>query len=371
MKAADATTFNGLPLSAFVLAGSNLASNANASLSANATTTGSSVTTTGGTSGNLAKFSGASTVVDSLLYDNGTEVGVGITTPAATLDVNGSTILRGDTILYRNATATAASGASSHSLIFSPEAFSSSANNVVKPEFLVRSEPTGNNTASPAATLNFLYSNGVSSSAETGLSINSNGTINFAPGQTFPGSATGSGTITGVTAGAGLTGGGAKGTVTLNVDATKVPLLAASTNTFTGSQTVGGSLSVLGSEKVAGSLTAAGSVAAGSLTAGTGTFTQSLTSSGVAVPAQGTAPFASGVNSYPVDLHSSVYGYFDPSPVTTDFRLQAESSYNGTYGVDQNSLNLLFGSTNQTMAETGFSIAANGALNAPQSQPRA
>jgi hypothetical protein len=366
MKAADAATFNGLPLSAFVLAGTNPGSNANATLSGNtAATAASSVTTTGGSVGNLAKFSGASTVVDSLLYDNGTEVGVGITTPAATLDVNGSTILRGDTILYRNATATAASGASSHSLIFSPEAFSSSTNNVVKPEFLLRSEPTGNNTASPAATLNFLYSNGTAASAETGLSINSNGTINFAPGQTFPGAGTGSGAITGVTAGSGLTGGGAKGTVTLNVDATKVPLLAASTNAFTGSQSVGGNLSVEGSEKLAGSLNAAVSISTGTLSAGSGTFTQSLTSSGVAVPAQGSAPFASGVNSYPLDLHSSVYGYFDPGPVTTDFRLQAESSYNGTYGVDQNSLNLLFGSTTQPMAETGFSIAANGALNAP------
>jgi hypothetical protein len=85
----------------------------------------------------------------------------------------------------------------------------------------------------------------------------------------------------------------------------------------------------------------------------------------VAVPAQGSAAFATGVNSYPIDLHSSVYGYFDPGPIGTDFRLQAESSYNGTYGVDQNSLNLLFGSTTQPMAETGFSIAANGALNAP------
>jgi hypothetical protein len=365
MKAADATTFNGLPLSAFVLAGSNTAPNA-AALSANIAASGSSsVTTTGGSVGNLAKFSGASTVVDSLLYDNGTEVGVGTAAPAATLDVNGSTILRGDTILYRNATATAASGSSSHSLIFSPEAFSSTSNNVVKPEFLLRSEPTGNNTASPAATLNFLYSNGITSSAETGLSINPNGIIHFAPGQTFPGAGTGGGAITGITAGTGLTGGGATGNVTLNVDATKVPLLAASTNTFTGSQSVGGNLSVLGSEKIAGSLNAAVSVSTDSLTAGSGTFTQSLTSSGVSVPALSSAAFATGVNSYPIDLHSSVYGYFDLVPVTTDFRLQAESSYNGTYGIDQNSLNLLFGSATQTMAETGFSISSNGTLSAP------
>ncbi|HEX8814427.1 MAG TPA: hypothetical protein VF753_02910 [Terriglobales bacterium] len=43
------------------------------------------------------------------------------------------------------------------------------------------------------------------------------------------------GTISGVTAGTGLTGGGSSGNVTLNIDTTKVPQLAAN-NTFTGSQ---------------------------------------------------------------------------------------------------------------------------------------
>jgi hypothetical protein len=44
----------------------------------------------------------------------------------------------------------------------------------------------------------------------------------------------GSGTITKVTAGTDLTGGGSSGAVTLNLDTTKVPTLAATTNTFTG-----------------------------------------------------------------------------------------------------------------------------------------
>ena len=97
------------------------------------------------------------------------------------------------------------------------------------------------------------------------------GLVSFSSGQTFPG--TGSGTITGVTAGTGLTGGGANGTVVLNVDTTKVvtgvaagtaltgggmggnvtvnldttqvPLLNAS-NFFTGNQTVNGNLSAAG-----------------------------------------------------------------------------------------------------------------------------
>ncbi len=51
------------------------------------------------------------------------------------------------------------------------------------------------------------------------------------------------GTITGVTAGTDLTGGGSSGNVTLNLDTTKVPELSAN-NSFTGNESVAGDLSV-------------------------------------------------------------------------------------------------------------------------------
>jgi len=98
---------------------------------------------------------------------------------------------------------------------------------------------------------------------------NFTGLVTFAAGQTFPGT----GTITGVTAGTDLTGGGSSGSVTLNVDTTrvvtgvtagtdltgggtggvqtlnldttKVPQLGTA-NTFTGNQTVNGNLSATG-----------------------------------------------------------------------------------------------------------------------------
>src|SRR5271170_4746969 len=54
---------------------------------------------------------------------------------------------------------------------------------------------------------------------------------------------TGTGTITGVTAGTDLTGGGTGGKVTLNLDTSKVPQLSAA-NVFTANQTVKGSLFV-------------------------------------------------------------------------------------------------------------------------------
>ena len=53
------------------------------------------------------------------------------------------------------------------------------------------------------------------------------------------------GTITRVTAGTDLTGGGASGNVTLNLDTTKVPQLKKA-NTFTGNQTVTGNMSASG-----------------------------------------------------------------------------------------------------------------------------
>src|ERR1700722_19512188 len=56
--------------------------------------------------------------------------------------------------------------------------------------------------------------------------------------------------ITGVTAGTDLTGGGTSGNVTLNLDTTKVPRLAAA-NAFTGNQSVKGNVSASGT--VAGS----------------------------------------------------------------------------------------------------------------------
>ena len=238
LKAADAATLGGLPPSAFALArpASEGLGAVSPAITPNVT---SNVTTTGGTANHLAKFSGTNTIVNSMLFDNGTSVGIGTTTPTATLTldgtmtVTGTSTLNGQVLLLPQGTATASQGFNSQIIKLSSSAFNSSSMSVVSPRFQLQVEPTGNDTASPNGTLNLLASATASAPVETGLFINTNGTIHFAPGQTFPG--TGSGTITGVTAGTALTGGGTSGHVTLNVDTTKVPLLT-SANTFAASQ---------------------------------------------------------------------------------------------------------------------------------------
>jgi hypothetical protein len=115
------------------------------------------------------------------------DVGIATNAPAATLDVNGTADLRNTLTLF----------------------------------------PNGN---SPALSVN-----------GSAFSVSSTGLVNFASGQTFPGV----GTISGITAGADLTGGGTSGNVTLNLDIAKVPLLAAA-NSFAASQSVAVSTSGAG-----------------------------------------------------------------------------------------------------------------------------
>jgi len=246
LKAADAATLGGLPASAFALAGSitDTAGTTPAAVTSNAATT---VTTTGGAANRVAKFSGANTVVNSLIYDNGTQVGIGTTSPSATLTVNGGltvdgiSTLNGQAVLAAAGTATSSKSYPSQSIRFNTSAYNSSTKAVVPPHFQLQAEAINNNSASPGATFNLLASTTSSTPTETGLYFNTNGTIHFAAGQTFPGTGTGIGTITGVTAGTGLTGGGTSGKVTLSLNTALIPGLSGN-NTFTGSNIFGPSI---------------------------------------------------------------------------------------------------------------------------------
>ncbi len=234
LKAADAATLGGLPASAFALAGSAGASGFSASsITPNAT---SAVTTTGGTANKIAKFSGTSTIVNSTLFDNGTQVGVGTSSPTATLTVGGTSAFNGAMSFNPVGTATSSTAYDSQQVKMYGSVYNSSSKAAATPHFIWQVEPTGNNTSSPGGTLNLLASPNSGGASETGLYLNTNGTIHFASGQTFPGGSGGSGTITGVTAGTGLSGGGTSGNVSLKVNTAVVPTLTGN-NTFTGTDT--------------------------------------------------------------------------------------------------------------------------------------
>jgi hypothetical protein len=304
LKAGDATTLGGLPASAFVLAGSKTTSEAAGQGVTSELV--SDVTTTGGTAGYLPEFSGASTIVDSPVFVSGSNVGIGTATPAQTLDVNGTTVFRSNVYVYHNGTATPSGGVNSVPMVFLTEGYNSSTKAVVAPAFQWKAEVAGNNTASPSATQNLLYSNGTTT-AETGFSFNPNGTLNFAPGQTFPGA----GTITGVTAGTGLTGGGTSGAVTLKLDTTKVPQLN-SANSFTGNQAITGNLSATGSATVQGpgSFDTSGTASVG--LSGIGIV------SGVSGQATGSAANSAGVLGTETSPTGVVYGVAGLTNSTTD-----------------------------------------------------
>ncbi len=261
LKAGDAATIGGLPPSAFVLAappnGAALASTAD-SLTAQSVSpdTATDVTTTGGTAGYLPFFNGATTILDSVVFQSATspfKIGINTATPATTLDVKGAGTIRGalsvlgTLSLPATGPATATAGKNSQPDTHVASAYNSSTSTAVNQTFQWQAEPAGNDTSAPSGTLNLLFGQGTTKPSETGLHIASNGQITFATGQTFPG--TGDGTITGVTAGTDLTGGGTSGNVTLNVNTTALNssyAQLAAANTFTGNQTVNGNLSATG-----------------------------------------------------------------------------------------------------------------------------
>jgi trimeric autotransporter adhesin len=293
LKAGDAQTIGGLPPSAFVMAAPVVGGPSANPQGGNSTEPISPAVGGSGTLDFVPLWTpNGTTLGNSIMFQAGTgstaKIGINETTPLATLDVKGTGLFRGLLEIATTGFATPTQGFNSQPFNIESSAYNSATSKYTLNHFQWQAEPTGNNTSNPSATLNLLYGTDPNQPAETGLKITNAGVFAFAPTQTFPGTisgittgtgsglvgggtngtlslsllntcasgqilqwsgtawscatATGTGTISGVTAGTDLTGGGTSGTVTLNVDTTKIPQLN-TTNVFTGNQTVNGNIS--------------------------------------------------------------------------------------------------------------------------------
>src|SRR5580658_2516342 len=230
LKAGDAETLGGLPPSAFLLAapaaaGAASSAKPQATSSASPDATCAALTSDGtATANQVAKFTAACAIEPSAIFESGGNVGIGTTAPTATLDVIGNVAVAGSVSSTAAATlagvslpaletSTASAGSTSNSLQMIASAYNSTKATAIGERFTWQAEPVGNDTGSPSGSLNLLFNTDTTTPAETGLSLASNGQVTFANGQVFPGT----GTITGVTPGSGLTGGGTTGTVTVGL----------------------------------------------------------------------------------------------------------------------------------------------------------
>ena len=291
LKAADAETISGLPASAFVLANS-----AEPGKSQNRSTKPGSAGTlnvgkalpppnpavTGaGTSGNIPMWDSASDIINSIMVQKTSLIGVGTTAPAALLDVNGKSDIRDTLTLFPKTT--------DNTLAVSGTAFKVSNTGAVT--FISGQTFPGTGTITGITTASGSGLSGGATSGAPSLSL----LKTCATGQTLGWNGTawacatssGGGTITGVTAGTGLAGGGTTGKVTLSI-ATKacakgqaltgLPLTCTAfattgANTFTGNQTVNGEVNIAGSLRAEDASFTTDVVASGEVSGATAKFT--------------------------------------------------------------------------------------------------
>lgn len=97
LKAADAETVGGLPPSAFVRTPSSGANAGSASAApANSTSSASAGISGSGTTNFLPIWKTSTSLGNSTVFETGGKVGIGTTSPAVTLDINGSAVVRGN-----------------------------------------------------------------------------------------------------------------------------------------------------------------------------------------------------------------------------------------------------------------------------------
>ena len=201
LKAGDAQTVGGLPPSAFVLAPPPTTVGNGGDASSSASSSNASSTSGPGKKSKNANVAGTGTknyvplwtdnngtLGNSVFYQSGSgssaRVGLNVTAPLATLDVNGETLIRGTLEPVTKGYATAQKGFNSNPLDLEASSFSSTTQQPVMQHFEWQAEPTGNDTNAPGATLNLLFGQNTFAPAETGLVVSDVGALTVQSGVT-------------------------------------------------------------------------------------------------------------------------------------------------------------------------------------------
>jgi hypothetical protein len=392
LKAGDAETLGGLPPSAFVQAnqaqprteGAAAGSAATRKAAAQSSVPPANPAVTGkGVVDFIPMWDTTSDILDSVMFQKSLQIGINTTSPAATLDVNGKSDIRDTLTLFPKSTdSTLAVNGTSFKVdstgkvtFISGQTFPG-AGTITGITTATGSGLSGGGTAGtlslkvPSAgitnamltnskiTLNANTAGGIT--APGAMSLGSTYTIGLKTcsanqileynGTVWNCSAAGTGTITGVTAGTDLTGGGTTGNVTLNLDTTKVPQLN-TPNNFTQAMAVNtnnpfGSIQATGTgEAIVGIMTTNNfftSAIAGSATAsGAGTTIgvqgSSSTDSGYGVYGSGgpsgAGVYGSGINGVGVFGNSSSSIGVSGNSSTGFGVLGNSSASSGVYGI--------------------------------------
>jgi hypothetical protein len=318
LKAADTDMLGGKPASAFMLADSQSSSvssaqaangaQAGSAISLRAVTSGSgiaalplaaattcaTITSDGtATANQISRFTTPCNIENSAIFESSSgSIGVGNISPAAKLDVSGTSIIRGTltaqagAVFPPTAVATTTQGFNSNPLDLEAASYNTTLLRSIDYIFQWQAEPTGNDSTNTGATLNLLY--GLSGDvSETGLSIAKNGILTFAPGQTFPVG----GTVTSVSTGAGLTGGPITKSGTISIAAggvTNSMLADSSIKVVAGSGLSGGGTVALGGTVTLTNASPSSGGTVTSISTGAGLTGGTITKTGtISIPALG------------------------------------------------------------------------------------
>jgi hypothetical protein len=164
MKSADAQSLAGHPAADFVTQAqlAQLSTQREQNPEPAITPLTSGTVTGSGTAGNIPMWTGTLTQGNSEMVQVGSDIGINEATPVATLDVNGSAMIRGTMTSPAVGTATTATGYASQVWQWNPSVWSTTAGAAVAPAFRMYASPIGNNTATPSAELVLSYQLGAS-----------------------------------------------------------------------------------------------------------------------------------------------------------------------------------------------------------------